>query len=256
MTDKHLICPIDYIRPLWNKEFGVPSLRLGLSYPIPSESIFWEESMDNKKQTLAKNAVLARDHHACRFCGFLSQKYQVIVTRNGKSWDTSQMFTACIFCAQCLTIDKVSGYRSGVLLYIPEISHEYLNLVAKVIYVCRISQGESADKARKLLDILMARREVARERIKTDDPAILTRMLSETQDPKAYSNLRSRIGSIRLFPLDRRIVKEADLEFNQFPQILAYWRSKDGPFGGCTPLKMDTRFMDELISIVEKSIMV
>jgi intracellular multiplication protein IcmJ len=40
---------------------------------------------------------------------------------------------------------------------------------------------------------------------------------------------------LRLFPLDRRIIREADLEFNQFPQILAYWRSKDGPFGKLQP---------------------
>ena len=31
------------------------------------------------------------------------------------------------------------------------------------------------------------------------------------------------------------IIKEGDLEFNQFPQILAFWRSKDGPFGGKVP---------------------
>ena len=27
----------------------------------------------------------------------------------------------------------------------------------------------------------------------------------------------------------------SNLEFNQFPQILAYWRSKNGPFGGKAP---------------------
>jgi intracellular multiplication protein IcmJ len=46
-----------------------------------------------------------------------------------------------------------------------------------------------------------------------------------------------KLEGIRLFPLDRRIIKEGDLEFNQFPQILAYWRSKDGPFGGKVPNK-------------------
>ena len=30
-------------------------------------------------------------------------------------------------------------------------------------------------------------------------------------------------------------LEQSDLEFNQFPQILAYWRSKDGPFGGKVP---------------------
>ncbi len=253
MTDNSLISPINYIRPLGRPEPNTPSLRLGVSYPTLHEPVFWEESPQFKKQTLAANAVLARDHHSCRFCGFLSRKYQVVVTRNGMTWDTSQMFTACIFCAQCLTINKCTNYRSGVLLYLPEFSQEHLNLVAKVIYVCRISQGQNADKARKLLDKLMARRKSARETIKTDDPALLTQMISGTHEPRAYADLRLRIKDLRLFPLDRRIIKEADLEYNQFPQVFAYWRSKDGPFRGCTPQKMDTRFMDEMISVMERS---
>ena len=53
--------------------------------------------------------------------------------------------------------------------------------------------------------------------------------------PKHYSMRDEKLKGLRLFPLDRRIIKEQDLEFNQFPQILAYWRSKDGPFGGKVP---------------------
>mgnify|MGYP000275845136 CR=1 FL=1 len=43
---------------------------------------------------------------------------------------------------------------------------------------------------------------------------------------------------------NRRIIKEGDLEFNQFPQILAYWRSKDGPFGDVPPRRWVNLFYD------------
>lgn len=127
--------------------------------------------------------------------------------------------------------------RSGVLLWLPEVSQADLHHIARAIYVARISQGSMADAARKSLDTLMQRREEVRTRIGTDDPYILAMVLQDYLTNRHYHNRDKKIAGVRLFPLDRRIIKEADLEFNQFPQILAYWRSKDGPFGGKTPQK-------------------
>lgn len=92
-----------------------------------------------------------------------------------------------------------------------------------------------ADAARKTLDILMARREEVKSRLGTDDPFILSSVLQDYLGDKHYYFRDKKLNGVKLFPLDRRIIKEADLEFNQFPQILAYWRSKNGPFGGKTP---------------------
>jgi intracellular multiplication protein IcmJ len=83
--------------------------------------------------------------------------------------------------------------------------------------------------------MLMQRREEVRKRLGTDDPFILAAVLKDYISDKAYEAREAKLEGIRLFPLDRRIIKEADLEFNQFPQILAYWRAKDGPFGGMVP---------------------
>ena len=101
--------------------------------------------------------------------------------------------------------------------------------------MARISQGPVAEAARKSLDIIMSRREEAKNRISTDDPYILSTVMRDYLGAKSYKDRMVKLKGIRLFPLDRRIIKEADLEFNQFPQILAYWRSKDGPFGGKAP---------------------
>ena len=92
-----------------------------------------------------------------------------------------------------------------------------------------------ADAARSALDLLMERREQATTRIGTDDPMVLASVLKDFLEDKEYQQRDQKIEGIRLLPLDRRIIKEGDLEFNQFPQILAYWRSKDGPFGSTMP---------------------
>ena len=178
-----------------------------------------------------------RDDNTCQCCGFKSLKYQDIHFISGVAKNTSadNLTTLCFFCHQCFNMDKVSVMRSGVLIWLPEIPQADLHHIARAIYVARISQGPIADAARKGLDVLMARREEVRNRLGTDDPYILASVMSDYISDRAYQMRTKKLEGIRLFPLDRRIIKEADLEFNQFPQILAYWRSKDGPFGGQVP---------------------
>lgn len=195
----------------------------------------------NKKAAEAEAAlklkVFDRDGHACRCCGFVSQKYQDVLYLNGRTEDTSggNMATACIFCHQCFNLDKVGEMRSGVLIWMPEIGQAELHHIARATYVARISQGPVADAARRALDIFMQRRDSARKRLGTDDPAILSTVLKDYITSKTYEARQKKLDGIRLLPLDRRIIKEADLEFNQFPQILAFWRSKGGPFGSLLP---------------------
>lgn len=184
-----------------------------------------------------KQKVLERDDHTCRYCNFRSEKYQDISFINGKEGDENpkNLATSCIFCHQCMNLDRIHVMRSGVLVWLPELSQAQLHHVARAIYVARISQGPMADTARQSLDMLIHRRDEARKRLHTDDPNILSMVLSDYISAKSYEMRGEKLDGIRLFPLDRRIIKEADMEFNQFPQILAYWRSKNGPFGGKLP---------------------
>ncbi|PCJ01785.1 MAG: type IV secretion protein DotN [Alphaproteobacteria bacterium] len=196
-------------------------------------------SIKNSLSKELKQKIFARDDNTCQCCNFQSKKYQEILFVNGNQRDLSEhnLKTICIFCYQCFNLDSVSVMRSGVLLWLPEIKQADLHHIARAIYVARISQGPVAEAARKSLDALMKRRDAIRARIGTDDPFILATVLKDYLTDSHYANRNTKIDGIRLFPLDRRIIKEADLEFNQFPQILAYWRSKDGPFGGKTPQK-------------------
>lgn len=184
-----------------------------------------------------KNKILERDDHTCRCCGFKSLKYQEILFLNHDKTDLREknLATTCIFCHQCFYLDSVTEMRSGVLLWLPEVQQTQLHHIARAIYVARISQGPPAEASRKTLDAIMARRKEVQKRLQTDDPYILSMVLKDYLSNKQYASAIKKLEGVRLFPLDRRIIKEADLEFNQFPQILAYWRSKDGPFGGKIP---------------------
>lgn len=195
-----------------------------------------------------KNKILERDNYTCQCCAFKSQKYQEIhfLDNNHKNTDEKNLVTTCIFCHQCFNLEKVPEMRSGALIWLPEIPQYRLSHIARTIYVARISQGPASEAARAVLDILMARREEAKKRIHTDDPYILATILRDYLGPKHYHNRKKKLDGLRLFPLDRRIIKEAELEFNQFPQILAYWRSKNGPFGGKVPQKWISIYQDAL----------
>lgn len=188
--------------------------------------------------------ILERDDHTCRFCGFKSQKYQEVhfLNNNPEDLRSDNLATACIFCHQCFDLEKASAMNSGVLVWMPEIAQAELNHIARAVYVARISQGSMADAARSALDALMLRREDAKARLATDDPFFLGTVLRDFLGPKQYAGRVEKLEGIRLLPLDRRNITEGELRFNQFPQILAYWRSKDGPFGATPPSQWKTLY--------------
>ncbi len=184
-----------------------------------------------------RQSVLDRDEGVCAYCGFQSRKYQTVRLKDpSKKPDKAEnLVTSCLFCDQCFTLDKVAQMQSGMLVWLPEMDQATVNHLARAIYVARITQGPMADTARKLYDTIMSRREDVKARIQTDDPGILSLVLRDYVDERAYAARMKKLEGVRLFPRDSRKIREGDLEFNQFPQMLAYWRSKDGPFSDLQP---------------------
>lgn len=220
----------------------------------PSGNSRFVKRAPNMASTLTpeiKKSIMERDNNICACCGFQAEKYQDIhfLDHNPKNFDPNNLKTVCMFCHQCFNLDEASKMRSGVLVWLPEISQIDLNHIMRAVYVARISQGPMAEAARTTLDALMARREEAKKRIHTDDPYVLSVVLKDFLTTRYYEGRHERLDGVRLLPLDRRLIKEADLEFNQFPQILAYWRSKDGPFGGKAPTLWTNLFKSALRQI-------
>jgi intracellular multiplication protein IcmJ len=183
-----------------------------------------------------KNAVLARDGHACRYCGFQSKKYQEAhFSGPGTEPKAENYATACSFCYQCFHLEKVDRMQSGAVIWLPEIGQAALHHICRAIYVARISRGPMADAARDAFEALLSRKQEAVSRLGTDSPKMLSSVLQDFLEANEYKARLNKLKGFRLLPLDRRIIREGELEFNQFPQVLAYWRSKDGPFGDIPP---------------------
>ncbi|MCB9964139.1 MAG: HNH endonuclease [Rhodospirillales bacterium] len=195
------------------------------------------------------NQVLKRDDHSCHYCQFRAEKYQLIhhLDGNPNNQTLANMVTTCMFCHQCFHLEDVAPMGSGVLIWMPEISQPDLNNLARSIYIARISQGVMSETAKSMLEVIMERRNDARNRLGTDDPFVLATVLTDFLTKQAYERRNEKLDGVRLFPLDRRKIRESGLEFNQFPQILAYWRSKQGPFAGHPPLEWLPRYKDMLL---------
>jgi len=194
-----------------------------------------------------RNKIFERDDYSCRYCGFKADKYQQVqYTGTGKETEENldNYATACVFCHQCFHLDQVAVMQSGAIIWMPEIGQAALHHICRAIYVARITQGPIADAAREALDILLGRKEEARHRLGTDDPRIISSILQDFLEGREYKYREKRLEGFKILPLDRRIIHEGDLEFNQFPQILAYWRSKKGPFGAIPPRKWTKIFYD------------
>lgn len=205
---------------------GPPSF--ALSQPtIPGET--WYSVVEGKQ---IAQAALSQLGCCCAYCGLQSDKYHLVLARDGRDWDVDSMQPTCIFCALPMTLDQVDQLDAGLLIWAPEFSQRDISVIAQALYVVRLSQGPNAAVARLAIDQFRARAEAARAHFGSDQPRMLVRALAASTTLQQLQALRASMSGLRLFPLDRRNIREGDLRFNQFPQILAYWRSKQGPFAG------------------------
>jgi intracellular multiplication protein IcmJ len=194
----------------------------------------------------ASQKIFKRDDHTCQCCGFRAEKYQEILHINGdnRDWRGENVLTVCLFCAQCFDLMKTGQQRAGMLVWMPELSQSALHHVMRALYVARVTTGGLAETARATYERLLKRGEEAKKRLGSSDPEALAIVLRDFLNVKQYADAQERLSGIRLLPLDRRMVTDGDLEYNQFPQILAYWRSKRGPFGELPANEWVSKFSD------------
>lgn len=181
-------------------------------------------------------AVFGRDLNACHFCGFTSRRYQHVGRIGGHDRDIDHLVTLCPYCWQCFDLQGCGWRRSGVLIHFPEIAQTELNALTREIYVLMIAQGLKAQAAQAAFDYLNARRQVVVDGMGSDQPWV-----ESGQDMRQLLRATDRhfLAGLRLWPRDRWIAKDGTVEFNMFPQMLAFWRSQSGPFARAYGLLTD-----------------
>ncbi len=82
--------------------------------------------------------VLERDDYSCRYCGFKSQQFQVVVNidQNYQNNDLSNLATACSLCSPCFFMDALGKNTKGfgTVIYLPEISQADLNHFCRALF--------------------------------------------------------------------------------------------------------------------------
>ncbi len=175
--------------------------------------------------------TLRRDDFCCRFCGFRAEQYQRVVPY--KEAGNPPLATACSFCELCFALEQAGLTGAGTLIWLPEIGQAELHHIMRAVYIARAAKGELAAAASRTFEALMARRAEAKKRLGSDDPLLLATVMHESLTDEEYSNINARIEGIRLLPLDKRLVRTRKGDINQFPQMVKYWMSPEGPFAEC-----------------------
>lgn len=169
--------------------------------------------------------VLKNDDYTCRFCGFRSTQFQRVVPFE------KHFVTSCSFCEEVLFLARAGMMSTGILVWLPEISQAELNHIARAFYIAMEDKGtDFAKAAERAMDALLTRRTEAKKRIGTEDPLLLSTLFHENLTEDERKTAVAKLDGIRLFPLNKHMVRTHGKDINGFPQIVKFWRSEEGPF--------------------------
>ncbi len=108
--------------------------------------------------------IFCRDQFACQFCGFKSHEYQEIINLDQNYFNNkaSNLVTACSLCTQCFFLETVGagGYGGGVLIYLPEISQNYLNGLCHTLFTAINNNTQYKESAQNVYRDLKSRSQI------------------------------------------------------------------------------------------------
>lgn len=176
---------------------------------------------NNKNFLKLESQILARDKNTCRYCGFSSEKYQVVVNINhnynaGQS-TPENLATACLFCAQCFFLDAIGHENNwgGTLIYLPEISQADLNHFSRVLFASMLRDAPYKGKLQTVYLNLKDRENIVNEIFgpKSSDPYVFGQTLSDS-NLNAEQMQHPILQQLRLLP-DRKC----------FTEEIFYWKT-------------------------------
>lgn len=176
---------------------------------------------NNKSFLKLEQQILARDQYTCRYCGFRSDKYQVVVNIDhdyspGKS-TPNNLATACLFCAQCFFLDSIGHENNwgGTLIYLPEISQSDLNHFSRVLFASMLRDAPYKGKLQTAYLSLKDRENVVNQFFgpKSSDPYVFGQTLIDSNlTPEQLQH--PMMVQLRLLP-DRKC----------FTEEVLYWKT-------------------------------
>lgn len=185
---------------------------------------------------VAQSRVFERDRYACRYCGFVSKKFQELHRIDGEEEtreplvDPDIHVTACFLCHQVHHLDRVGEQKSGVLIWLPEMGQAALHHVCRAIYVANGVVTPLREAAELAFAALKSRSDDAKARLGTDDPKILAEAFEELNEEQ-YGRRGGALAGIRLLPFRMKMENGRDA----WGQVATQWRMAEGAFGDCLP---------------------
>lgn len=176
---------------------------------------------NNKSFLKLEQDILRRDQNTCRYCGFKSERYQVVVNIN-QDYGTGQstpnnLTTACVFCAQCFFLDGIGHDNNwgGTLIYLPEISQADLNHFCRVLFASMLRDAPYKGKLQTVYLSLKDRENIVNETFgpKSSDPYTFGQTLIDS-NLTAEQLKHPMLQQLRLLP-DRKC----------FTEEILYWKT-------------------------------
>ncbi len=169
----------------------------------------------NKKFLQVQQQIFKRDGYSCRFCGFISYKFQEVVNLD-QDYDhnaLNNMVTACCFCTQCFFLDALGTDHTtgGEVIHLPEISQAALNNFCRVLF-CAMEK-DSTYKSR-LQSVYLSLRDRGKSiedcfGPESNDPKIFGQGLIDSQiNPDQLSH--PVLSAIRLLPTKKVFREQID----------------------------------------------
>lgn len=176
-----------------------------------------------------RNRVFERDRWQCRGedCGFVSKKWQEIHHRDGNHGNHDagrNLVTLCGFCHNVFHLGR-AALDGAILIHLPRISQGELNRLTRILYFGAASFAPESEACRLLLGALENQAQALEERLGFSDPALLAGALLRAT-PREYARRGDKLYGVRLLSRSIRTVGQRDV----WPQQMAYWSGKDGPF--------------------------
>jgi len=165
-----------------------------------------------------QNKILKRDDHTCQFCGFQSTEYLDVVNLDGNYRDncSSNLATACSFCAQCFFLEAIGkgDFGGGTLIYLPEMTQNELNAFCHILFSAMVNGSEQVSQARNFYRSFKLRGQQI-EKILGEGfshPAVYGRVLIDANVKELAAVEKQLLPNLRLLP-----------DFSRFTLQLKAW---------------------------------